>query len=733
MKHIKNILAAIGLLVVLGSLIYAVQEKPTQNQQVLQNHQDSTDKNVTDGYRISAIAIPEDLNFAGEAVPLDDPEILERVDREFLVNTYWQSNALLLMKRANKYFPIIEPILAKNGIPEDFKYLAVAESGLQNVVSPAGATGFWQIMKATGREYGLEVNSNVDERYHVEKATQVACEYLNKWKKRFGTWTMTAAAYNAGPAGIQKYMNIQKADDYYDLLLGQETGRYVFRIMAIKEILSNPAKFGFEIEKEDLYEDVPTFTVEVDKRVESWADFASLYEINYKILKRHNPWLREAHLNNLLVYYLFGQDYRKSKIFERKYVLDNGKIKEWRKKFSLDQDEKEDFKEKFGEGIYKLYKLLRNNENAVLTYNNSLELLVNGEEKFKWLRKDIESAKHHIHLEYFVFVDDALGSEIINLLCQKALQGIEVRLIYDDVGSNLLNRVKKKMTKNGVKHFAFMPVLFSNHTSKINYRNHRKIIVIDGRIGYVGGINIEKKYDNSYDNERFWRDTHIRLEGGSVGSLQSLFLLSWGFVTDDDFKMNDDFFPKHIPETLESKAVQIAASGPDSDWANIMEALFCAITMARERIYITSPYFIPNDAILTALSTASRSGVDVRIIIPYQSDSWAAQYATDSYIEHCLESGIRIFRYHKGFVHAKTMLIDDVFSTIGTANMDYRSFSINFEINALVYDTSTNQQLAAVFDDDLRQSEEVDLKRWRERGIKRKLKESFCRLWAPLL
>ncbi|WP_343485993.1 lytic transglycosylase domain-containing protein [Allomuricauda sp. d1] len=298
MKHIKNILAVIGGLFVVGSLIYAVQDKPTQNEAILKAHREKVDKNVAEGYQISAIDIPEDLNFAGEPVPQEDPEIMERVDREFLVNTYWQSNALLLMKRANKYFPIIEPILKKNGVPDDFKYLAVAESGLQNVVSPAGATGFWQIMKATGREYGLEVNENVDERYHIEKSTQVACEYLKKWKERFGTWTLTAAAYNAGPGGIQKYMNIQKVDEYYDLLLGQETGRYVFRIMAIKEILANPAKYGFEVEKDDFYTAVPTFSVEVDTAVESWADFADLYEINYKILKRHNPWLREPHLNN---------------------------------------------------------------------------------------------------------------------------------------------------------------------------------------------------------------------------------------------------------------------------------------------------------------------------------------------------------------------------------------------------------------------------------------------------
>jgi hypothetical protein len=223
---------------------------------------------------------------------------MERVDREFLVNTYWQSNAVLLMKRAYKYFPIIEPILAKNGIPDDFKYLAVAESGLQNVVSPAGATGFWQIMKATGKEYGLEVNSNVDERYHLSKATEAACQYLKKHNEKYGSWTLTAASYNAGAGAISKFMGIQQATDYYDLLLGDETGRYVFRILAIKEILSNPEKYGFELEKEDMYQTVPTFTVEVDTPILNFAAFAKKYEINYKILKRHNAWLREPHLNN---------------------------------------------------------------------------------------------------------------------------------------------------------------------------------------------------------------------------------------------------------------------------------------------------------------------------------------------------------------------------------------------------------------------------------------------------
>ena len=295
MKFLKNILMFLGVLFVISTLIFAVQNTTAENQSTVK----SLEEQISDtGYKVKAIEIPEDLNFAGEIVPFDDPEIMERVDREFLVNTYWQSNALLLMKRANKYFPIIEPILAKNGIPDDFKYLAVAESGLDNVVSPAGAAGFWQIMKTTGKEYGLEVNENVDERYHIEKATEVACDYLKKSKQKFGTWTLAAASYNAGSYGIQKYMNAQEVDAYYDLLLGQETGRYVFRILAIKEILSHPSKYGFDIAKEDMYTQVPTFKVEVDVPVTNFAEFAKQYEINYKILKRHNPWLREPNLNN---------------------------------------------------------------------------------------------------------------------------------------------------------------------------------------------------------------------------------------------------------------------------------------------------------------------------------------------------------------------------------------------------------------------------------------------------
>ena len=299
MRLLKNALMGLGLLFLVSTLIFAVQRSDALDTGFGTAEEPlNATKKVAPEYKISAIEIPENLNFAGEHVPQEDPEIMERIDREFLVNTYWQSNALLLMKRAHKYFPVIEPILTKYGVPDDFKYLAVAESGLQNVVSPAGATGVWQIMRATGREYGLEVNTNVDERYHLEKATEVACRYLRKYKDKFGSWTLAAAAYNAGAGGVNKQLTLQQADNYYDLLLGQETGRYIFRILAIKEILSNPDIYGFEIADEDLYNAIPTFSVEVDKPIANFADFASEYGINYKILKRHNPWLREPHLNN---------------------------------------------------------------------------------------------------------------------------------------------------------------------------------------------------------------------------------------------------------------------------------------------------------------------------------------------------------------------------------------------------------------------------------------------------
>lgn len=291
MQILKNILAGIGLICISVLFIFAMQKAPSDGNL-------GKEQPILNDYNVYALEMPEDLNFAGEAVPVENPDIYERMDRELLVNTYWQSNGLLMFKRAQKYFPIIEPILEKNGVPNDFKYLAVIESGLTNAVSPAGARGFWQIMKTTGRENGLEVNSNVDERYNLELATEVACNYLKKAKEKLGSWTLAAAAYNAGNAGISKRLNEQHVDNYYDLLLGEETGRYMFRIVALKEILNNPTKYGFNFNKDHLYKPIPTYKIEVDTAVTDFTQFAERFGINYKVLKLHNPWLREKHLNN---------------------------------------------------------------------------------------------------------------------------------------------------------------------------------------------------------------------------------------------------------------------------------------------------------------------------------------------------------------------------------------------------------------------------------------------------
>ena len=249
-------------------------------------------------HKVYALHLPDTLRFAGESFDVKSPDLRERLDRELLVNTYWQSNMMLLLKRGNKFFPIIERVLKEEGVPIDFKYLAVIESGLENVRSPAGAKGFWQIMKTTGRDYGLEINSNVDERYHLEFSTKVAAKYLKRAKEKFGSWALAAAAYNRGINGIQRNLTTQKASNYFDLFLGQETSRYLFRIFAVKEIIENPIKYGYVFEQKDLYQYIPVRLHGIDTPINNLASFAKKMGVNYKLLKIHNPWLIQNHLNN---------------------------------------------------------------------------------------------------------------------------------------------------------------------------------------------------------------------------------------------------------------------------------------------------------------------------------------------------------------------------------------------------------------------------------------------------
>ena len=287
---LKKLLFVIVIIFIAGGLGYNFKTDPYTKEAVKNgflNH-----------YKVYALPIPDSLMLVDEPVPVKQKDVRERIDRELLVNTYWQSNALLLLKRKHKFFPVIEPILKREGVPDDFKYLAVAESGLQNVTSPSGAKGFWQIMKKTAKELGLEVNDEVDERYNLEKATVAACQYLKKAKQKYGSWTLAAASYNAGMNKVSNELQRQKADNYYDLLLNDETARYVPRIIALKYILEHPKDFGFIYSEEDLYTPYKYYEVAVDSSVTDWADFSKKFKMSYKELKLLNPWLRDQKLTN---------------------------------------------------------------------------------------------------------------------------------------------------------------------------------------------------------------------------------------------------------------------------------------------------------------------------------------------------------------------------------------------------------------------------------------------------
>ncbi len=433
----------------------------------------------------------------------------------------------------------------------------------------------------------------------------------------------------------------------------------------------------------------------------------------------------------LLVYYFFGQEYRKEKMFRRKGVYDNKYVKEWEKKLLLTEEKLEEYEAEFLNDKIKLVKLLQNNQRKPLTFKNEVKVLLNGEEKFDALLEDLKNAKKHIHLEYYIFDSDVIGTKVMDILCEKAKQKVEVRISYDHVASQLKESDIERMKEVGIEIFPFMPVRFPNLTRKLNYRDHRKVVVIDGQIGYIGGINICDEYVNPTKSGIYWRDTHVRLYGNAVKSLQTHFLLNWNFISGQEIEIKDEFFPKLNNKI--GKAVQIAASGPDSDYPNILEAIFMAINSAEKYIYITTPYFIPNDLIMTSLKTAARSGIEVKLLIPKKGDSKVIKYASNSYIEDLLESNVQVFQYCKGMIHAKTIVIDGLFSMIGTANMDYRSFEINFEIVAMIYSEEIAKEMVAAFNNDIEECERIDLEEWKKRSAFVKWKESFLRLWAPLL
>jgi len=433
----------------------------------------------------------------------------------------------------------------------------------------------------------------------------------------------------------------------------------------------------------------------------------------------------------LISYLVFGQSYRKQKMFSLKEL---GDLK-WLQTLSQDQKGKS-AKSQFlqNERIHEkknVMTLLLNNSKALLTGQNHLKILNDGEETFTEIFEALRKAEDHIHLEYYIIEDGELASELHKILLDRVRAGVEIRIIYDAVGSWQLSQdYIDSLRKAGVKIHAFLPVRFPIFTSRVNYRNHRKIIVIDGKIAFVGGLNFADRYKYGIPEIGIWRDTHLKIVGEAASSLQIVFLIDWYFVR-QEVLLDEKYRPNY--KVKDHCLLQIISSGADSDWASILQAYFSAITSAKQNVYISSPYFMPNGSLLMALKTSAMSGIDVRVLIPMKSDSFMTYLGTLSYIEELLEAGVRMFFYKGGFNHSKIMMVDGIISTIGTANMDIRSFEQNFEVNALVYDEVITMELRKRFLEDLNQSEEIDLISWQKRSKGQKLKESMARLFTPLL
>lgn len=378
-----------------------------------------------------------------------------------------------------------------------------------------------------------------------------------------------------------------------------------------------------------------------------------------------------------------------------------------------------------------IIKLLLNNNLSPLTIDNDITILRNAEETFEDIKKELRKATKFIHIEYYIIERGELWDSIVEILREKAKEGVEVRIIFDDVGSwGIKKRHMRRMRRYGFKVESFMPVLFPRFTSRINHRNHRKIVVIDGAVGYTGGINIADRYLFGTKKLGAWRDTHIRMEGSSIMSLETIFIADWCFCSDERLDTMD--YITNV-ESQGTSGVQIASSGPDSDWASIMQAFFLAITTAKDHIYISTPYFIPNNAILTALKVASMSGVDVQIIIPLKADAKLTYWATRSYVSELLEAGIKVFQYHEGFNHSKLLMIDSHFSTIGTVNMDVRSFEDNFEVTAMIYDKEKTLELERQFMEDISNSTLILRSEWEKNPKITNFYEGLARLLSPLL
>jgi cardiolipin synthase len=437
----------------------------------------------------------------------------------------------------------------------------------------------------------------------------------------------------------------------------------------------------------------------------------------------------------VVFYFSFGINYRKRKMYSKKITKDEELVKKLED--NIIQYSRTTFIE--GDAAVQSNKeltyLLVKDKHSPLTANNAVKLLINGEMKFPEVLLALESAKHHIHIEYYIYEDDEIGRKIEEVLIRKAKEGIEVRFIYDDFGSRTIRkRLVPRLKAAGVKAFAFHEIIFIAFANRLNYRNHRKIIIVDGITGFVGGINVSDRYINKENDIGFWRDTHLRIDGPGVQYLQTLFMADWNFCANDDLEPNILYFPERssMPKFGE-KVVQIAASGPDCDTSTILFSMLQVINGAQEEILISTPYFIPGESIMNALIVSALGGLTVKLLVPHDSDSVFVNSAASSYYNELLKAGVEIYLYHKGFMHAKTMIADRKISVVGTANMDHRSFDLNFEVNAIIYDEEFANELRTTFVNDLKDSIKIDQHEWENRPVYRKLLNKIARLVSPML
>ena len=426
----------------------------------------------------------------------------------------------------------------------------------------------------------------------------------------------------------------------------------------------------------------------------------------------------------IILYIFFGQNTRK----ERKIWQQS--LDQLTKRSMLEVVEQKDF------NIPEEYRTISNlfmNQNLALPFkNNEVEIYTSGYDFFPSLLMEIGKAEHHIHIDTFIISDDPLGRLIADALIDKARQGIEVRLIYDDVGSwRTPNSFFTRMRNEGIEVYAFMPVRFPAFTSRVNYRNHRKICVIDGEVGFIGGMNIARRYVQGTPKQS-WRDTHVKLTGAAVYGLQRAFLVDWYFVS-KVLITERSYYPEIIIGQNNS-LVQVVTSSPTSLWPEIEQGYVRILTNAKHYVYMETPYFLPTDPILFAMRVAALSGVDVRLMIPYETDTKVVEWASRSYVIEASRAGVKILLYRKGFNHSKLLVSDDAMATIGSTNVDFRSFENDFEANAFFYDKKIALQVKEVFLADQKDSIDLDdVRRFIKKPFLQRLWESFVRLLSPLL